>query len=605
MKIESFNKSLRTLFLRFLLVGLALCVYSGNLLAASTKLAWDASTSSGVGGYKLSYGTSSGNYTSTIDAGNTTTYTVSGLTEGAKYYFAVKAYDTAKTTESAYSNEINTTIPVITQVLTADFTASATSGAPGMLVTFTPDVNGTVTDWKWDLPGSDASNSTSTAQFPTVTYSIAGTYSVSLTATGPNGAVTTTKSNLITVTTPLAVAPAPTPEPTPTPTPEPSVSNGLVAAYGFDEIDGASVNDASGNGNHGTINEAVRIQTGKYGKALQFDGINDWVTVNDSAALGLSTGMTLEAWVYPQSQVSWNTIILKESSGGLSYALYSSDVANLPASYFNNGSSDRPVSGPNGLPVNQWTHLVASYDGQYQRLYVNGIEVAQSAQNGLIQQSDGLLRIGGNSVWGEYFKGYIDEVRIYNRALTATEVNANLTTAINAVDPVVSAPEPVVNAPEPLPFILGNTNLEPWVDYQPKGRAQAFQAVAEKSGSVTEVKVYLDASTTTTTQLVAGIYTNNNGHPGTLVAQGSLSTLNPGDWNVVTIPKAAVSAGQAYWFAILGANGQIGFLDQVGSGKGLMEISYSSKLASLPSKWRSSTKGYKTSAAMSIYGVGN
>ena len=72
--------------------------------------------------------------------------------------------------------------------------------------------------------------------------------------------------------------------------------------------------DASGNGNHGTIKEAVRITTGKYGKALKFDGVNDWVTVNDSASLDLSTGMTLEAWVYQQSSMS-NTIILKEGTG--------------------------------------------------------------------------------------------------------------------------------------------------------------------------------------------------------------------------------------------------------------------------------------------------
>ena len=104
---------------------------------------------------------------------------------------------------------------------------------------------------------------------------------------------------------------------------------------------------------------------------------------------------------------------------------------------------------PIQLPLNQWTHLVSTYDGQYQRLYVNGVEVAKSAQTSLIQQSSGVLRIGGNSLWGEYFQGYIDEVRIYNRALTAAEVNYNKATAIS-----------VSNPPQ---FVMGDKNLEPWV----------------------------------------------------------------------------------------------------------------------------------------------
>jgi len=73
------NTSLCELFPRFLLAGLVLFLFSSNLFAASANLAWDSSTSANVGGYKVSYGQSSGNYTSTIDAGNLTTYALSGL----------------------------------------------------------------------------------------------------------------------------------------------------------------------------------------------------------------------------------------------------------------------------------------------------------------------------------------------------------------------------------------------------------------------------------------------------------------------------------------------------------------------------------------------
>jgi len=359
-----------------------------------------------------------------------------------------------------------------------------------------------------------------------------------------------------------------------------------VAAYGFEEISGTTVADASGQGNKGTISNAARITTGKYGKALNFNGSNAWVTVNNSASLDLTSGMTLEAWVYPQSTSGWKTVIMKETSGDSVYFLESSNSARLPNSAFSNGS-EQAVSGPKMLPLNQWSHLVATYDGQYQRLYVNGIEVAKQTQNGLIQQSSGVLRIGGNSVWGEYFQGYIDEVRIYNRALTSTEVLNDKATAIS-----------VSNPPQ---YVIGDKALEPSVDYSPQGTAEAFQAVPQKTGVVTTVQVYLDSSSTAT-QLVAGVYKDNNGHPGARVAQGTLSTLKPGAWNSVPIPVASFTAAQPYWIAILGTKGQIGFRDRIRSGTGLMEASTSSTLTSLPSTWTG--KAYLPNSAMSVFGNG-
>jgi PKD repeat protein len=596
------NISLRELFPHFFLAGLALFLFSGNLYAGNANLAWDTSTSSNVGGYKISYGQTSGNYTSTIDAGNSTTYSLTGLQEGTKYYFAVKAYDSTKTVESAYSNETNFIVPATTTALTADFTANKTSGVAPLAVDFTPVTNGTITSWKWDFPGSQTPSVTNTtAKVTTATYPTAGSYNVSLTITGSSGSVTKTYPNLITVTAPTTSTGTGTTAPSGTGTTAPSgtgattSNNGLVAAYGFEETSGTTATDASGKGNNGTINEAIRTTSGRYGKALDFDGVNDWVTINDSASLDFSTGMTLEAWVYPTSQSNGpNTVILKEAPGAEVYSLYSEEELNLPASYFNDGSY-RSVTGPNRLPANTWTHLVAIYDGQYQRLYVNGVEVAKNAATTPIQQSSGVLRIGGNSVWGEYFDGYIDEVRIYNRALTATEVSNNMRTPISTVSA----------ASTPLQFIMGDMNKEPWVDYQPMGRAQAHQVTATKSGSIAEVQVYLDASATTAKKLVAGIYTDSYGHAKTLISQGTLSTLKPGDWNAVTIPAASVTSGQKYWIAILGVDGQIGFLDRVGSGTGLMEKSSSRYLTSLPASWTASSYDYKTNASMSVYGNGN
>jgi Concanavalin A-like lectin/glucanases superfamily len=70
-----------------------------------------------------------------------------------------------------------------------------------------------------------------------------------------------------------------------------------------------------------------------------------------------------------------------------------------------------------------WVHLATTYDGTTQRLFVNGVQVSQRAVSGTIDVSTGALRIGGNDVWaGEYFNGLIDEVRIFNRALSNGEI---------------------------------------------------------------------------------------------------------------------------------------------------------------------------------------
>ena len=82
------------------------------------------------------------------------------------------------------------------------------------------------------------------------------------------------------------------------------------------------------------------------------------------------------------------------------------------------------------MPTNTWTHLASTYDGSTQKLYVNGALVGSRSQTGSIALSNGALRIGGNSVWGEYFNGYIDEVRVYNRALTQTEIASDSKLAV-------------------------------------------------------------------------------------------------------------------------------------------------------------------------------
>ena len=97
--------------------------------------------------------------------------------------------------------------------------------------------------------------------------------------------------------------------------PPPPAGPGLVAAYGFEEGAGTSIVDSSGAANGGTIQGATWTASGKFGKALSFNGSNSRVAINDSVSLHLTNGMTLEAWVYPATLGNWDEIIYQATTG--------------------------------------------------------------------------------------------------------------------------------------------------------------------------------------------------------------------------------------------------------------------------------------------------
>ena len=206
--------------------------------------------------------------------------------------------------------------------------------------------------------------------------------------------------------------------------------SGLVAAYNFDEGTGTTAADSSGNGNTATLSGATWSTTGKCGKALSFNGTSNYVRVNDSASLHLTTGMTLDAWVNMTGGGSWRTVIFKERTGGMTYSLYAQNGSNRPVGqvYVN---AEQNAQGTAAVPLNTWTHLATTYDGTTQKLFVNGVQVASRAQTGSIISSTGLLKIGGNAIWSEWFKGLIDDVRIYNRALSQSEIQTDMNTPVS------------------------------------------------------------------------------------------------------------------------------------------------------------------------------
>jgi hypothetical protein len=203
-----------------------------------------------------------------------------------------------------------------------------------------------------------------------------------------------------------------------------------MAAYNFNEGNLGTAYDASGHGNNGTVGTAIWTGTGKYGGALSFNGIDSMVTVPDSGSINFTNGFTLEAWVNPVAAGNWSTVIFKEQTGGMLYSLYSNNGTNKPVGqlYLNNAEQNAP--GTAAVPLFAWTHLASTWDGSTLKLYVNGTLVGSKAISGTLPATTNPLRIGSNTIWNEPFNGQIDEVRLYNRALTPGEIQGDMATPL-------------------------------------------------------------------------------------------------------------------------------------------------------------------------------
>ncbi len=210
-----------------------------------------------------------------------------------------------------------------------------------------------------------------------------------------------------------------------------AATTGLVAAYSFNEGSGTTVGDASGNGNVGTTSNTTWSASGKYGGALSFNGTSARVNIPNSASLQLTTAMTLEAWVNPSDRVER---LARCHLQGQRQLLPRRDVRpRRQARWWRDvrGGSYADAFGTSRAGCDTWSYLAVTYDGSTLRLYVNGTQVGSQARTGAITTSTSQLQIGGDSLYGQYFKGLIDEVRVYNIALSAAAIQTDMTTPVS------------------------------------------------------------------------------------------------------------------------------------------------------------------------------
>ncbi len=193
-----------------------------------------------------------------------------------------------------------------------------------------------------------------------------------------------------------------------------------LVRFKFDENTGTTAADSSGNGNLATINPAgTTWTTGKFGSALLFDGsANAYATVPNSPSLNPSTQMSVIAWINATSWANGNHRILQKGQNDNQYRLL--DEGNLKFEISGVGvvTAALPSTGV-------WHLVVGTYDGSTVGLYVDGSLVASGPGAGTVPVTADQLVIGSKnptSTAGDHFNGKIDDVRLFNYALSAAEV---------------------------------------------------------------------------------------------------------------------------------------------------------------------------------------
>ena len=249
--------------------------------------------------------------------------------------------------------------------------------------------------------------------------------------------------------------PVGTPTPTPTATPStlhatprllrqrllqhrpPPPPVGLVAAYNFNEGSGTTVTDASGNGITGNIIGATWTTEGRNGNALSFNGSSSYVDLGNPALLQITGSMTMSAWVQAAANPADDGQIVAKSDDASGWQLKTSPdtgphTFGVRVAGATNTLAQRYSTTVRSLNV--WYHVAGVYNASAQTLdiYVNGV-LDNGTLSGTIpaSQINSAVNVNiGRRSGGYYFNGVIDDVRIYNRALSQAEIQADMNTPV-------------------------------------------------------------------------------------------------------------------------------------------------------------------------------
>ena len=385
------------------------------------------------------------------------------LKAGDSWQGAITPNDGIANGTTVFSNLLNVTgiAPV------ASFTSNITFGTAPLAIQFNDTSTNTPTSWNWSFRNVTGNNTAvwwSTVRNATQTFG-AGNFSIAVNASNSAGYNISTQVTFINVTA------ANTP---------PVVSNvvltstsgfnrtsdNLTLTWDVSDPDGNPVRnitnwyrnansitvlnmpfeggsnatftkDYSGYGNNGAVNGATWNAIGGYdgGGAYNFSGTG-YMTVPDSQSLWVKDAITIEAWIYPTDLSGYRVIAGKWSPKSYMFECQAGGI--VAVSMTSDGTTDNGLLSTHTITTNTWHHVAGTYDSATGRMvvYIDGVPDTNKTTSGSIYQGNAPVWIGENSgAAGQQFRGRIDDLRIYNRSLSADEVSAHY---LNRTDLIVS-----------------------------------------------------------------------------------------------------------------------------------------------------------------------
>jgi len=211
---------------------------------------------------------------------------------------------------------------------------------------------------------------------------------------------------------------------------------GLVGCWEFDEGAGTTAYDSSGNNNHGTIYGSTWTD-GKIGEGLYFTKLSDYVEVADSSSLDLTNQLTISAWIKPHDLPEHEVKIVGKGYSS-TYAYW---LGFWPGSIIltvENSLGYCEAYYPFAFVLDEWTHIAATWNRGVTCIYINGVLQNTNPPRiytGILTPNEYPLIIGSrDNAYNDYFNGTIDEIKIYNRALSAEQIWAEYTFAPTLIE---------------------------------------------------------------------------------------------------------------------------------------------------------------------------
>lgn len=360
-----------------------------------------------------------------------------------------------------------------------------------------------------------------------------------------------------------------------------------VAYWRMGESSGSTMFDHSGFGNDGSYtNVTVGVPgaiPGDPDTAAHFDGDESFALVADNERLRPQQ-LTVEAWVYPDNGIERGDAVLTKNDDTLStgYGLWFDGYTSSPSIEFfvDNFWS---VSAP--IPLNEWSHVVGTYDGATVRLYVDGVEQESLAFNGPIDHNEAPVRLGYDDVEYDWdaWSGFLDEIAIYDVALSEAQIaaraSANQSADVDwyqfevapgdALTIVTSTPGDGIGQPtnslDPLLELYDETNAlvatddngnadgrNAVIQYMvPEGSVGTYRLVARSQSGIGEYTVSIEGATGTAPPFVVSAMTPDDGvvlteFPATIYVEFStpvmLTSIDASDLTIDGQPAGSANA---------------------------------------------------------------